>query len=172
MFDRCRELHISLNLRKCILCIPHGNLLSHIVYREGALVDPAKVVFILNMLSPKSAKRLCSTLGHTRYYHRFIRIYGTITAPLEKLLKKSKIFRWTPECDKAFDLLKEKLSTAPILIFPNCEIEFHVDVDTLGIALGAILVQPEKEIWTTLSIFPTEIFCKLNATRQPPKENV
>jgi hypothetical protein len=57
-------------------------------------------------------------------------------------LKKSELFRWTPECDKAFDILKEKLSTAPILIFPNWEIEFHVHVDASGIALGAILVQP------------------------------
>ena len=43
-----------------------------------------------------------------------------------------------PECDKAFDILKEKLSSEPILIFPNLEIEFHVHVDALGIALGAI----------------------------------
>jgi hypothetical protein len=49
MFDRCRELQISLNLRKCIFCVPHGNLLGHIVCREGVLVDPAKVVVILNM---------------------------------------------------------------------------------------------------------------------------
>jgi hypothetical protein len=49
MFDRCRELQISLNLRKCIFCVPHGNLLGHIVCREGVLVDPAKVVVIVNM---------------------------------------------------------------------------------------------------------------------------
>jgi hypothetical protein len=103
------------------------------------LVDPANVAVILNMPPPTSAKQLCSTLGHTRYYHRFIRIYATIITPLEKLLKKSEIFRWTPECDKAFDILKEKLSTAPILIFPNWEIEFHVHVDASSIALGAIL---------------------------------
>jgi hypothetical protein len=142
MFDRCREMQISLNLRKCIFCVPHGNLLGHIVCREGVLVDPAKVVVILNMPPPTSAKLLCSTLGHTGYYRRFIRRYATITAPLEKLLKKSELFRWTPECDKAFDILKEKLSTAPILIFPNWEIEFHVHVDASGISLGAILAQP------------------------------
>jgi hypothetical protein len=60
------------------------------------------------------------------------------------LLKKSELFWWTPECDKAFDILKEKLSTAPILIFTNWEIEFHVHVDTSGISLGAILAQPRE----------------------------
>jgi hypothetical protein len=115
-------MQISLNLRKYIFGVPHGNLLGHIVCREGVLVDPAKVAVILNMLPPTSAKLLCFTLGHTRYYRRFIRRYATITTPLEKLLKKSELFRWTLECGKAFDILNEKLSTAPILIFRNWEL--------------------------------------------------
>jgi hypothetical protein len=56
MFDRCRELQISLNLKKCIFCVPHVNLLGHIVSQEGVLVDPAKFVVILNMPPPMSAK--------------------------------------------------------------------------------------------------------------------
>jgi hypothetical protein len=56
MFDRCKELQISLNLKKCIFCVPHGNLLGHIVYRERVLADPAKVVVILNMPPPTSDK--------------------------------------------------------------------------------------------------------------------
>jgi len=46
------------------------------------------------------------------------------------------------ECDKAFDILKEKLNTTPILIYPNWEIEFHVHVDASSIVLGVILAQP------------------------------
>jgi hypothetical protein len=89
MFDQCHELHISLNLRKCIFFVPHGNLLGHIVCREGVLVDPTKFAVILNMLPPTSAKLLCSTFGHTICYHMFIRRYATITTPLEKMLNKS-----------------------------------------------------------------------------------
>jgi hypothetical protein len=70
MLDRCRQLHISLNLKKCIFCVPFGNLLGHIVCREGVLVDPAKVAVILNMPPPTSVKQLQTTLGHTGYYHR------------------------------------------------------------------------------------------------------
>jgi hypothetical protein len=141
MFYRFHEMHISLNLRKCIFCVPHGKLLGHIVCREGVLVDPAKVSVILNMPPPTSAKMLHSTLAHIVYYLRLIKRYETITTPLEKLLKKSELFRWTPESNKAFDILKQKLSSAPILIFPNWEIEFHVHVDASGIVLGAILAQ-------------------------------
>jgi hypothetical protein len=57
-------------------------------------------------------------------------------------LKKSELFRWTHECDREFDILKEKLSSAPILIFLNWEIESHVHVDASGITLGSILAQP------------------------------
>jgi hypothetical protein len=142
MFYRCHEMKIYLNLRKCIFYVPHGSLLCHIVCREGVLVDPAKVAIILNMSPPLSAKLLRSKLRHIGYYHVFIRIYATITAPLEKLLKKSELFQWTPECDKSFNILKEKLIIAPILIFPNWEIEFHVHVDASGISLVDILAQP------------------------------
>jgi hypothetical protein len=141
MFDKCRELQISLNLGKCIFCVPHGNLLGHIVYQEGVLVDPAKVVVIFNMSPHTSAKQLRSTLGHTGYYCKFIQRHANITAPLENLLKKDETFWWTPKCDKAFETLKEKLIIAPILIFLDWEKEFHVHVDASRISLGAILTQ-------------------------------
>jgi hypothetical protein len=111
-------------------------------FREGVLVYLAKVVVIVNIPPPTSAKNFFSTLGHTGYYSRFIRRYATITAPLENLLKKSEVFQWMPECDKVFDIRKENLSTTLFMIFPNWENEFHVHVDASGISLGSILAQP------------------------------
>jgi hypothetical protein len=81
-------------------------------------------------------------LGYTGYYRMFIKIYANITTPLQNILKNSEAFQWTTECDKAFDILKENISTTPILIFMNWENEFHVHVDASSIALGAILAQP------------------------------
>jgi hypothetical protein len=96
MFDICRELQISLNLKKCILCVPHGNFLGHIVCREGVLVELTKVVVIVNMPPPMSVKQSCSMLGHTEYYRRFIKRCENITASLENLLNKAEVFQWTP----------------------------------------------------------------------------
>ena len=70
MFDHCRKLDISLNLNKCILCVPFGNFLGHIVCREGVLVDPSKFVVILNMCPPTTYKQLRSMLGYMGYYHK------------------------------------------------------------------------------------------------------
>jgi hypothetical protein len=82
------------------------------------------------------------TFGHTGYYRKFIKGYAQITAPMEKLLRKDTKFQWNDECQHSLDTLKEKMVTAPILVFPYWEKTFHVHVDALTIALGAILAQP------------------------------
>jgi hypothetical protein len=68
-------------------------MLGHIVFREGVLVDPAKVVVILN-IPPTTSKQLWLMLGYTRYYHKFIRSYTSIVAPLENLLRKYEDFSY------------------------------------------------------------------------------
>jgi hypothetical protein len=141
MFDRCRELQILLNFRKCIFFVPHGNLLGHVVCREGVLVDPTKVLVLVNIPPPTSAKKLCSMLGNIGYYRMFIRRYANIIAHVENILNKAEVFQWTLECDKAFDILKENLNATPFMIFPNWENKYQVHVDALGISLGAMLAQ-------------------------------
>jgi hypothetical protein len=61
---------------------------------------------------------------------------------MEKLLRKDSKFQWNEDCQRGLDTLKEKMVTAPILVFPDWERTFHVDVDELAISLGAILAQP------------------------------
>ena len=98
MLERCHQYQTVLNLRKCIFCAPFGVLLGHVVCRDGVLVDPAKVAIILDLPPPTSVMQLRSTLGHTKYYQKFIRGYAEITAPMEKLLKKDTKFEWNKDC--------------------------------------------------------------------------
>jgi len=72
--------------------------LGHIVCKDGLLVDPMKVVVMVDMLAPKIVKELCEMLGHRRYYGKFISNYAKITTPLEKFLKKDTIYICTQEC--------------------------------------------------------------------------
>jgi hypothetical protein len=81
------------------------------------LVDPAKIVFIVKLPPPKSVRQLKSTLGHTRYYRKFIRGYAQIIAPMENLLKKDTKYQWNDEFQKSLDILKEKMVIALILVF-------------------------------------------------------
>jgi hypothetical protein len=84
---------------------------------------------------------LCTTLGHTGYYRKFIKGYAQITTPMENILKKDCQFHWTEECQHSFDTLKQKMVTAPILVFPDWRKEFHVHVDASSITLGFVLAQ-------------------------------
>ena len=76
MLAKCRQYQISLNLKKCLFCVPFGVLLGHIVCRQGLMVDPMKIVIIMNLPPPNSVKKLCMTLGHTGYYKKFIKGYA------------------------------------------------------------------------------------------------
>lgn len=110
----------------------------------GLMVEPTNISIIVNLEAPKNVKKLCATLGHTRYYGRFIKEYAQITASMERLLKKDLTFCWNEDCQKSLDVLKEKMVTAPILVFPDWKKEFHVHVDMSCIVLGVVLTQPSE----------------------------
>jgi hypothetical protein len=116
--------------------------LGHIVCKQGLLVDMAKITVIVNLPTPKIVCQLRETLGHMGYYRKFIKGHTKITTPMEKMLRKDTKYQWNNECQHGLDTLKEKMVTAPILVFPYWEKTFHVHVDASAIALGAILVQP------------------------------
>jgi hypothetical protein len=92
MFDRCRQCQISLNLKKCIFCAPFGILLGHVVCKQGLIVDPTKIVVILDLQLPTLVSQLRETLGHTGYYMNFFKRYTQIKIPMEKLLKEKDKF--------------------------------------------------------------------------------
>ena len=140
ILERCRQHQIALNSKKCIFYAPFGILLGHIVCKEGLLVDLEKIALILSLPPPTNVNMLRATLGHTGYYHKFIRGYTAITAPMEKLLKKDAAFEWTLEFQGSFDTLKAKMASAPILVFLDWNKEFHVHVDASSTVLGVILV--------------------------------
>lgn len=129
MLDTCRRHQIALNLEKCTFLIPFGNLLGHVICKQGLMVDPVKIAVILNLEAPRSVKQLCATLGHRGYYRKFIKSYAQITVLMEKLLKKDVTFYWNDDCMKSLDVLKGKLASAPILVFLKWDVKFHVHVD-------------------------------------------
>ena len=103
--------------------------------------DRTKITVILNLESLTSVKQIRAALGHTRYYRKLIKGYARITMPMEKLLKKDVMLCWNEDYKKILDVLKDKMVTAPILVFLDWKMEFHVHVDMSCIALGAVLTQ-------------------------------
>ena len=110
--------------------------------RDGILVDPAKVVSILELPPPTLVMQLRSVIGHTCYYRKFIKGYAEITAPMEKLLKKDAKFQWTTAFQEILDKFKNTMAIVPIIVFPDWKKEFHMPVDVSSISLGIVLTQP------------------------------
>ena len=79
ILERCRQIQLSLNIRKCIFLTPIGILLGHIVYKEGIKVDFAKIKIILDLKPLVNPKQVRVLLGYTGYYRKFIRYYSYMT---------------------------------------------------------------------------------------------
>ena len=86
MLERCRQIQLSLNIRKCIFVTPIGILLGQIVCKEGIKFEFANIKIILDLKPPINPKQVRVLLGHTGYYRKFIRYYSDMTYPLEEIV--------------------------------------------------------------------------------------
>jgi hypothetical protein len=80
------------------------------------------------------------------FYHRFVKNFSTIVAPLNELTKKGVPFSWGTRQENAFDMLKDKLTHAPLLQLPDFNKTFELECDASGIGLGGVLLQERKPV--------------------------
>ncbi|GJY81511.1 putative reverse transcriptase domain-containing protein [Tanacetum coccineum] len=120
--------------------------LGHVIDSEGIHVDPAKIEAIKDWASPKTPTEIRQFLGLAGYYRRFIEGFSKIARPMTKLTQKSVKFEWGEKAEAAFQLLKQKLCSAPILALPEGNENFVVYCDASHKGLGAVLMQREKVI--------------------------
>eukprot|EP00253_Pinus_taeda_P007729 PITA_07729 len=146
VLKRCIEAHIALSTEKCHMMMNEGIVLGHFVSFLGIQVDPAKIQVILTLPIPKTQTDVRSFLGHAGYYRRFIKNFSQIASPLFVLLTKNAEFKWTDDCEKAFDELKHQLSTAPILRGPDWALPFHISSNASDTAIGAVLGQEKNSL--------------------------
>ncbi|GJU11088.1 putative reverse transcriptase domain-containing protein [Tanacetum coccineum] len=111
---------------------------------EGIHVDPAKVKAIKDWASPKTPTKIRQFQGLAGYYRRFIKGFLKIAKPMTKLTQKNVKFDWSEKAEAAFQLLKQKLCSAPILALPEGSENFVVYCDASRKGLGVILMQREK----------------------------
>ncbi|GJW37826.1 putative reverse transcriptase domain-containing protein [Tanacetum coccineum] len=119
--------------------------LGHVIDSEGIHVDPAKIESIKDWTSPKSPTEIRQFLGLAGYYRRFIEGFSKIAKPMTKLTQKKVKFEWGDKQEAAFQLLKQKLCSAPILALPEGSEDFIAYCDASKKGLGAVLMQREKE---------------------------
>ena len=119
--------------------------MDHIISGQGVSINPEKVEVVKSIPLPKSQHDVHAFLGLTNYYRKHVRNYVKIASPLNKLLSKDVPFKWTDDSDKAFQLLKDMLTSAPILAFPDMTKPLILTCDASDSALSYNLSQKEDE---------------------------
>ncbi|GJV07363.1 reverse transcriptase domain-containing protein [Tanacetum coccineum] len=141
MLKQCKDTNLVLNWEKCHFMIKEGIVLGHKISKSGIEVDKAKVDVIAKLPHPTSVKGIRSILGHAGFYRRFIQDFSKIAQPMTHLLEKDTPFIFSKECIEAFNILKKKLTEAPILVAPDWNLPFEIMCDASDYAVGAVLGQ-------------------------------
>ena len=119
--------------------------LGHILSHERVKVEPRKIKAIKEWKIPTSIKHMRGFLRLIEYYHKFVKNYRRIVAPLTTLLKNGA-FSWTPEVRKAFKHLKEEMCQAPLLATPDFTKTSIVECDASRNGISVVLMQYERPI--------------------------
>lgn len=139
-----RDANLRVKLSKCTWAQATVEFLGHMVTADGISPRPGLVSAIRNSATPTSVAELQSFLGLSGYYRRFIRDYGTIAAPLTKLLRKDQPWQWTAIEERAFRLLVDGITEDARLVYPRFDGRpFIVDTDASGVGVGMILSQDD-----------------------------
>ena len=132
-------------LKKCAFGSAHVHFLGYIVSEKGLSVDPAKVSAIKTWPEPHTITKARSFHGLASFYRRFVPQFSAIMAPLTNCIREGG-FIWTPAATTAFNIIKDKLSSAPILALPDFTAVFELHCDASKSGIGAVLSQRNRPI--------------------------
>ncbi|XP_027933068.1 uncharacterized protein LOC114188674 [Vigna unguiculata] len=141
-----REKQLYAKLSKCEFWMTMVKFLGHVISAQGISVDPSKVEAVLKWERPKSATEIRSFVGLAGYYRRFIEGFSRIVAPLTQLTRKDQPFAWIDRCENSFQELKQKLTSAPVLVILDTSRPFEVYCDASHQGLGCVLMQERKVV--------------------------
>ena len=124
-----RENQLYAKFSKCEFWLEKVSFLGHFISKEGVSIDPAKIEAVRDWPAPKNVTEVRSFLGLAGYYRRFVKDFSKIARPMTNLMKKNEKYEWTEDCEVAFQTLKERLTTAPVLTLSDSTSEYLVYSD-------------------------------------------
>ena len=112
---------------------------------EGLRIDPTKVQAIMDWQKPTNVKEVQSFVGFCNFYRRFINGFSKIIKALMRLTKKDVTFEWTKPCQEAFQTMKDRVTSAPILKHFDRTKEAILETDSSNYINGGILFQYDSD---------------------------
>lgn len=151
---RLRDAGLQVDIKKSEFGVKRTKYLGFIVGVTGIEVDPEKIEVIQSWQAPTTVKGVQSFLGFCNFYRRFIRDYGRIAKPLTRLTKKEIPFRFDEGCRKAFEELKTRLTTTPILGHYDPQRQTMLELDASdGVVAGILSQQGPDQHWHPVAYF-------------------
>ena len=141
IFIRLKAAGLKLKHEKCCFFKKHIQYLGHLISADGIQPLPEKLESIAKMSAPKNPKEVKQFLGLVGYYRKFVPRFADISRVLTHLTKKEVEFKWTPECEKCFQILKDFLQQAPILRYPDPQASYTLYTDASKYAYAGVLTQ-------------------------------
>jgi len=135
------EAGMALKIKKCNFFEDSVSYLGHIISDQGIRACPDKVAAITEFPVPEGKGQVRSFLGIAGFYRRFIRGFSQVARPLFDLTKKLVKWAWPPAADAAFIELKRRMTSAPVLRYPDFTRPFQINVDACNVGGGAVLTQ-------------------------------
>jgi hypothetical protein len=111
------------------------------ITKNGLLPCERKIEAIKRMQPPQTKRQVRQLIGFIKYYRIFIDNMAHICSPLYRLTRKNVQFKWSDECQTAFDKIKNMLISAPLLVFPDPNKDFIIECDASQTSIGAALSQ-------------------------------
>ena len=141
IFTRLKAAGLKLKLEKCCFFKKHIQYLGHLISADRIQPLPEKLESIAKMPAPRNPKEVKQFLGLVGYYRKFVPRFADISRVLTHLTKKDMEFKWTPECENCFQILKEFLQQAPILRYPDPQASYTLYTDASKYAYAGMLTQ-------------------------------
>ena len=141
VLQRLMENKLYVKAEKCEFHVSTVSFLGFVVEKGQLRADPSKVEAVKEWPTPTTRKQLQRFLGFANFYRRFIKNYSRLAAPLTRLTSSKLSFSWSPVEQSAFVKLKNMFVNAPVLVHPDPERQFVVEVDASDSGVGAVLSQ-------------------------------
>ena len=162
-FLKIAEKHnLCFKRSKCDFNMEEIPILGVVVGKGQIQMEQEKIKAVKEWKTLTRVKDVESFLGFTNFYQRFIQNFSYTTKPLNEL-KGKKEWKWEEEHQRAFEELKEKITSQPVLALPRREGKFRVEIDASGHAIGGVLSQEQEGKWKPITF--------LSQTMQPAERN-
>ena len=135
------DANLRVHPKKCEFGRDELVFLGHKVSAAGLQPEDCKVLAVANMQPPCTVREVRSFLGFLGYYRRFVKGFSVLARPLYELTKANARFNWDEDCQCAWEDLRQRVITAPMLAHPDFDEPFILQTDWQPTGIGAVLAQ-------------------------------